>query len=337
MVRTYIFKSTKQSDRRIERGGRPYDVQELIECFYSNAYHAACVKIKTICILGDGIVDESINKKLQEIVRKDSIFTLLNKTILDLRIFGDAFWEIVRTGNSVEIYYMPSWTMSEGKEGGWIQSVGGKKVEFSDDQVWHFYEPNMLSQLWGAPDYMQIVESVQLYSTIRTYNKNFFVNNAIPDSIIFLKGGDISPSTESGIRKFFRDKFRGVENAAKFCIAPLPEGVDVQLEKLQDTKDGKFLELKDSLITEISACHGVPPRLISILVAGKLGGAGEAEGELKIFLATQIKPMQNILGGQLDAFFKDVLNIQTDITFKAFDLTPSAGATALDTLRQLGL
>jgi hypothetical protein len=93
------------------------------------------------------------------------------------------------------------------------------------------------------------------------------------------------------------------------------------------------MELKDSLVAEIISCHGVPPRLAGIMIPGSLGGGGEASGELKIFLNTRIKPLQNIFGGQLDAFFMEVFGIKTDITFKAFDIMPSAAETALNMLK----
>jgi capsid portal protein len=338
-MKFWVVKSSagqsKQSDSKKQDNSRPYDVQELIDCYYRNSYHQRCINLKTICILGDGIESQDVVNKLRECVRGDSVFTLLQKTILDLRIFGDAFWEVVSTGSGVEIYHMPSWTVNAGKDGGWVQENGKDKVDFSAEQVWHFREPSMLSSLWGCPDYLPLIEdeAIELLSTIKTYNKNFFANNAIPDGILFIKGGDLGPNTEAGLRKFFRDKFRGVENASKFCVAPVPEGVEVQLEKLQDTKEGKFLELQDKTMMEIISCHGVPPRLAGIAIPGSLGGGGEAAGELKIFLTTQIKPLQNIFGGQLDLFFKERLGMTTDISFKAFDVMPSEAETALSVLR----
>lgn len=333
-MRFMIFKSAQSTRTKVD-SGRPYDVQELIEAYYNNSWHSTCINLKTICILGDGIENPDVHARLAEIVREDSVFTLLQKTILDLRIFGDAFWEIVKTGSGIEIYHMPSWTVSAGKDGGWIQELGDRKVDFPSDAVWHFREPSLMSQVWGAPDYLPLIQdgTIESISTIKAYNKNFFKNNAIPDGILFIKGGDLGPSTEAGLRRFFREKFLGVENASKFCVAPVPEGVQIQLERLQDNKEGKFMELKDSLVAEILSCHGVPPRLAGIMIPGSLGGGGEASGELKIFLQTRIKPLQNIFGGQLDKFFSEILGMKTDITFKAFDILPSEAESALQLLK----
>jgi len=334
-MRFWVAKSSKQPEKKTQDSTRPYSVQDLIDAYYQNSWHARCINLKTICILGDGIENPEVVKKLQECVRGDSVFTLLHKTILDLRIFGDAFWEVIKTGSGVEIYHVPSWTVSLGKDGGWVQELGNKKVEFKAEDLWHFLEPGMLSQVWGCPDYLQLINdaTIESISTIKTFNNNFFKNNAIPDGILFVKGGDIAPTTQYGLQRFFRSKYQGVENASKFCIAPVPEGVELQLERLQDTKDGKFMELKDSLVMEILSCHGIPPRLASILIPGSLGGGGEASGELKIFLQTLIKPLQNIFGGQLDSFFGEVLEMKTDISFKAFDVMPSESEIALNALR----
>lgn len=332
-MRVYLYKNSKQPEKKKSNDSRPYSVSELIECYYANAYHQSCINLKAICILGDGIEDPAADNKLKQCVRNDSVFTLLQKTILDLRIFGDAFWEIVQTGSGTEIYYLPSRTISLDKDGNWVQEAGKDKVTFAEDQIWHFYEPSLLSQVWGTPDYLPIVPTIKLFETITRYNANFFANNAIPDSIMFLKGGDITRQTEDDLRRFFRSKYQGLENVAKFCIAPLPQGVEVQLERLQETKEGKFLELKEDVKAEIVSCHGVPPRLAGILIPGQLGGGGEAEGELKIFLNTRVKPLQNIFGGQLDNFFKEVLGMNTDITFATFDIMPSSAETALSLLR----
>lgn len=334
-MKFYVVKGAKAAQRKKLDKGRPYDVQELVEAYYRNSWHSTCINLKTICILGDGIEDEAAVAKLTECVREDSLFTLLEKTILDLRVFGDAFWEVVRSGGSVELYHMPSWTMERNPKGGWTQALPSGRVDFPEESVWHFREPSLLSQVWGSPDYMPLINDGTLaaISTIKSYNSNFFRNNAIPDGILFIKGGDVSPDTESGLRRFFREKFWGVENASKFCLAPVPEGVEIQLEKLQDHQDGKFLTLQDSLVMEIVSCHGVPPRLAGIMIPGSLGGGGEAAGELKIFLNTRVKPLQNIFGGQLDAFFSEVFKMETDISFKAFDILPSEAESALNLLR----
>lgn len=316
--------------------GRPFDVDTLVAAYYTNAYHSSCINLKTICILGDGPSSDEVNDLLKRSVRMDSVFTLLQKTILDLRIYGNAFWETVRlSGSEIEIYHLPAIGMDVDKKGRWVQRIGKEEVSYADDEIWHFREPSLLSSIWGAPDYLPLINdgTLETLSALKAYNKNFFRNNAIPDGILFIKGGDLGPATQSGLRSFFRQKYSGVENAAKFCVAPIPEGVEIQLERLQITTDGKFMELRDALVSEVVSCHGVPPRLAGIMVPGSLGGSGEAGGELDIFLTTRIKPLQNVFGGQLDKFFQEVLGMHTDVSFVPFEIPRNAAAEALSILR----
>ncbi|HRY83110.1 MAG TPA: phage portal protein, partial [Candidatus Cloacimonadota bacterium] len=165
--------------------------------------------------------------------------------------------------------------------------------------------------------------------------RNFFKNNAIPDFAIITEGGVLSPAVEQNIQRFLRNKFQGWENAHKTLYLPVPEGMKVKFEKLQaeGLKDMQFQELKNSGIAEIIACHGVPPRLLGIQTPGKLGGGGETSGEMEIFYRTRIKPLQNVFGGQLDAFFSKRLGKTTDIEFESFDYSDNSAEVVLKALR----
>jgi|ADurb_Cas_03_Slu_FD_contig_61_1076984_length_7533_multi_3_in_0_out_0_8 capsid portal protein len=331
-----IFKSSPEPERLPMDTGRPFDAQELMYWYYHSPYHSPCLNVKTICILGDGPSDPGVVEALKRCVRKDSVFSLLEKTIKDLRVYGNAFWERVQvTQQDLEIYHMLPATMSKDKKGNWVQKIGKKEKVFSEEQVWHFREPSLLPSVWGMPDYLPLINdnTLDLLAAMKLYNRNLFRNNAIPDGIMFIKGGDLSPATQSGLRSFFRQKFAGVDNAAKFCIAPIPEGVEIQLERLNMISDGKFLELRDAMVSEVVSCHGVPPRLAGIMVPGSLGGGGEASGELDIFLTTRIKPLQNVFGGLLDQFFKEVMGVDTDVSFIPFTVPRNSAQEALDLLR----
>lgn len=308
----------------------PVSYEDLIAAYYGNPYHASAIDVKTINIIGNGIRDAGINSTLGAMCRGMSLYALLENTIRDLRIFGNAFWETPKG----EIYYIPAWTMYRTKSG-WEQRVGTEKQGFGEDEIWHFRTPSMLSSFYGSPEYLSILPTIELMNTITTYNKNFFENNAIPDFAIITEGGMLSPVAENSIGRFLRSKFKGVENAHKTLYLPVPEGVKVKFEKLQsdNMKDMQFMELRKACIGEIISCHGVPPRLMSILVPGELGGGGETEGERKIFYQTRIKPLQNSFGGQLDSFFQQRLGQTTDIEFESFDYGDSTADTVLKALK----
>lgn len=325
---------TKASRKAVEEPkgvlSPPVDYERLISAYYSNPYHSSCIDVVAINILGNGLKDKRANDILSEMCIGDSIHSLLEKTIRDLRIFGNAFWETPKG----EIYHIPAWTMYRSEQG-WRQIAGNKKVNYTEEEIWQFKTDSMQSSFYGSPDYQSILPTLELMATISSYNKNFFNNNAIPDFAIITEGGMLSPAAESSIQRFLRSKFRGTENAHKTLYLPVPEGVKIRFEKLQSEsmKDMQFMELRKACIAEIISCHGVPPRLMGIMVPGELGGGGETEGERKIFYQTRIKPMQNSFGGQLDAFFKERLGQEVDIELESFDYGESAAETVLKALK----
>lgn len=326
---------TKESKQKIEAAPKgtlapPIAYTRLIEAYEKNAYHQSCIDVRASNILGNGIADPAITAKLSAMSKKESFFSLLENTIKDFVIFGQAFWELPAKD---EIVWMPAWTMYR-NEKGWLQKTTAANIQFGEDEVFQFKSRSMRSSFYGSPDYVSILDTIDLVAIITSYNKLFFDNNAIPDSAMIVKGGTLSPTAEYEVQSFFRSKFKGYQNAHKMLYLPVPEGVDIKFEKLQsDLKDAKFQELRDSCIAEIIACHGVPPRLMSIAVAGQLGGGGETEGERKIFYQTRIKPAQNMLAGQLDSYFQKVHNMKTDITFEAFDYSDNAAESALRMLQ----
>lgn len=330
MSRLWVTKSSKQKEEVIKGAiTPPVAYQRLIDAYYNNAYHASCIDVKAINILGNGIKDQAIIKKLTELSKKDSVYTLLGKTIKDLRIFGNAFWETPKD----EIYHIPAWTMYK-TENGWEQMVGKEKQSFKEDEIWQFKLGSMSSSFYGSPDYLSILGTIDLMGTITTYNNKFFENNAIPDFAIIVEGGSLSPEAENNIARFLRSKFRGIENSHKTLYLPVPMDVKVKFEKLQsDTKDMQFMELRKACIGEIISCHGIPPRLMSITVPGELGGGGESEGEKRIFFETRIKPEQNLFAGQLDDYFNKRLGMITDIEFEAFDYTDSTAEAVIKALK----
>ncbi len=331
MSKVWISKGSKRAEEVVKGViSPPVSYERLIEAYYGNPYHASCLDVKAINILGEGLKDAALGKDLQERCIDSSLFVVLEKTIRDLLVFGNAFWETPKG----EIYHIPAWTMYR-TEKGWVQIVGKERVNYALDELWHFKTESMQSSFYGVPGYLSILGSLELMSTITGYNRNFFSNNAIPDFAIVTEGGVLSPAVEQNIQRFLRNKFQGWENAHKTLYLPVPEGMKVRFEKLQaeGVKDMQFMDLKDSCIAEIIACHGVPPRLLGIQVAGKLGGASESQGEMEIFYRTRIRPLQNIFGGQLDAYFRERAGKSTDVEFASFDYSENSAELVLKALK----
>ena len=322
-----------KTDKRYEY---PFDVNALTNAYISNPYHNQCIDLKTQNIVGEGLHDKTM-ERLEELTPKNSAFQTLYDTIKDVLIYGNAYWEIVKVGAAdYQIFHVPAQTMKLAKDG-FVQAIGEHKVEFTADQIYHFKYSTPLSTIYGAPDYLPILPSIELFKKIIAYNDNFFANNAIPDMAMVVKGGEVAPTALYNVRSFFRDKFQGVENAHKLLYLPIREGMEVEFKKLQsDQKDASFMELLKQTITDIIACHGIPPRLISIMNQGQLGGGSEVFGQMEVFYKSNIKPKQRIIAGLLLELNKKyhLFNDDADFDFIPIQFTEQNNNTLEDFMKR---
>lgn len=299
-----IISKAKKNDRKSlnnndDNFSYPFNMQELILAFSSNPYHSQCIEVKTMNTMGDAFEDD-IMSTLEEITPIDSAFTILYKTIKDLILFGNAFWEVTKTK---QVFHIPAQTISANKNG-YTQEVNEKSVNFSFDELFHFKISTPFSTIYGAPTYLSVLPDIRVMANINMYNERFFQNNAVPDMVCTVTGGALSNSAIYKMQDFFRNKFKGAQNAHKLLVLPLKPDMNAKFEPLQKQSEGAFLDLLKQSITNIIAGHGVPPRLLSIVNSSQLGGTGETTGQMEIFYKTQIAPLQNIMSGLFKEFNK---------------------------------
>jgi capsid portal protein len=293
---------SKALDLKDDEFNYPFEMDELTDAYTINPYHAECIEKKAINILGKGF-DKRIMDILEEVTPTDSAITLLLKTIKDYEMYGNAYWELPKVGSKRQIFHLPAQTMRKIKTG-YRQTVNGESVDFNEDEVFHFKQATPLSTIYGAPSYLPILPDIRIIKRIKTYNERFFDNNAIPDYVYEIMGGAISPNAQYNVQSFFRQKFQGEERAHKLLVIPYKEGMSGKWTALQQREDASFLKLEQQCITNIIACHAVPPRLLSMVNTTAMGGSGETEGQMEIFFQTTIHPKQLVLSGQFGGLAK---------------------------------
>lgn len=310
----------------------PFDVQELTNAYITNPYNAECLRVKAINIVGKGF-DPKIMDILEDVTPSDSSITILLKTVRDYLIYGNAYWEIPKVGSKRQVFHLPAQTMKKTKNG-YRQTVGDESVDFAEEEIYHFKQISPLSTIYGAPSYLPILSDIRIIKRIKTYNERFFDNNAIPDYVLEVMGGTITENAIYTMQRFFRDKYQGEENAHKLLVIPYKEGMTSKWTPLQTRDDGSFLNLEKQSITNIIASHGVPPRLLSIIDAGQLGGGGETEGQLDIFFITRVLPEQEVIKGLFGGLAKRFPTIfGTDPDFTIIPLTyPDKNNLGIDDL-----
>lgn len=309
----------------------PVDFGFLAELFHENSWHERCLRVKSKVIAGLGysLKNEKVSQDLQKKIRKpnkeDSFVQMLTKLETDYNYLGNAYLEIVRLGNKVErIYHIPARDIRVMKDKtGFYQLAKnglGEAVFFDNfgtigknHELIHFKNYTPLSSYYGLPEYLGCVPAITTVKLITEFNIRFFANAAMPDLAIIVEGGELEKKDEDAIIEKIKTNMVGNLNAHRTLFLSVnSKDVKVRIEKLNEVKDGSFKILKDSSRDEIVSAHGVPPRLLSIVVNGALGGTNESMGQLETFLEIDVKPRQSVLTEQLNQMYEEMYGINPD-------------------------
>lgn len=344
----YVKKEMSQlvttDNQSLETLNTPNNYTDLLNLMSYNGYHARCIKAKATMTAGLGYeIVNHINpsagrdadyNKLKEFIESQigysgQLFTeTLSNFQTDYEIFGNAYFEIVRNvkGEVAELYHLPSKDIKVklvGKDIHLLQEINvnkveftpyGKRVEGKNEYISaKNYSPN--SYYYGVPDYLGAIGAIVQDKLSSDYNTYKFLNKSIPESIIIVKGMELSAEARDSIKTFFEQQYKGVNNTARSLILHIDSqnGQDCSIDvKPIDTsnKEGAYRGLRTDLRDEIISTHGVPKRILGIATAGSLGGTGEGKNQLKIFQDCIIEPRQKKLEYLLNnKIVKEGLNI----------------------------
>ncbi len=144
-------------------------------------------------------------------------------------------------------------------------------------------------------------------------------------------------------RKFLEDRIKSKNGPRprEILVVGLPDGYTLRLQRLSsEVKDGSFLDLRTLNRDETVRAHGVPPRLVGIISSGQLGGQGDAEGQMDVFLTTIVRPRQVALEALINnTLVKAGLGVN-DWVIRITDWDVEDKGAALDVIRkrsELGL
>jgi len=322
-----VLKASQAIQEEQASGGKiPYPyVLETIKDIHE-PYHDRCIQLKALTTVGIGYEflsgdSDDVTVDLQPPSNPESTFDeILMQSALDLESTGNAYLEAVRaTDKSVqELYWIPSETVwmkerKDGKHQGFTQQVGMQTKDFlpfgSKDadkdhhELIHIKIPSAESRYYGVPDWIGAIGPVILSNNTTEYNARFFANNATPDWAFIISGADLDEDQEQLVRDFIETNLKGVENSRKILFMNIPdENVKHSWDQISgQIQEGDFLKLRSSVRDDIVSAHGVPPRLVGIVVSGQLGGGSEAKEQLKIFREIVSNPRKKIWEAALNS------------------------------------
>ena len=298
----------------------PVSLFQILGLTYSNAFHTQCISLKAEMAIGlEYEAPKAVESYLEEISGDQETFLdLLSKFAWDWECLGNGYLEIARSrkGRIGEIYHVHAQTAYASVSGNrlneYVQETTSR-VSFSPfgardgrNELFHIKRYSPLSTWYGLPEWVACMEALRLDQEKKTFYAAFFKNFAVPALAVVLEGSEFDEATEKKLQEGF-NLMKGAENAFRALLLSIPfENATVKFEKLMaDFKDMPFDKLTQATREEILAAHGVPPRLVGIVTAGALGGAGEAEGQLQNFIATKVEPRTKFIERKVKLLLRD--------------------------------
>ena len=303
----------------------PYNYEHLADVYTFNGYHNKCINLKAVITAGLGYEIQGVNENQKEdeeykIVKlfidnhpiyagQTFIETLINFQT-DFEIFGMAYFELGRNKKKelAEIYHIPgreARVIYKDKEITLAQVINNERVFFSRfgeitegmNEFIMMKNYNPKSRFYGMPEYIGTLGSLILDRNATEYNINKFGNNAIPETIITLRGGSFGKGTKTQIKDFFTNNLKGIRNAGRSLILEAEdESAVIDVKPIApEMKDASFRNLRLDARDEIIAAHGIPKMLLGISEAGSLSDTSKGKSQLKIFQDCVIEPRQNRL------------------------------------------
>jgi hypothetical protein len=169
------------------------------------------------------------------------------------------------------------------------------------------YEPTLV--YWGIPDWVSAKIWAELEYRIPKFNQSKFENGFTPSAIISLFGSTNQEEARHLVNAM-KDCFTGTGNNSKMFIQALRDPTykaDVQV--LNSSSEGEFINLQGLAQTNIIAAHRWSVALTGLRTAGSLGTNQQIRSEFDIVYNTVIRPAQRLF---LTKFLNPVIQVAAE-------------------------
>lgn len=262
----------------------PIDLNGLAKLYRATAHHGSALQVKRNILLRTFKPSPFLN-------RMD--FTRL---ALDLIVLGNMYGEQVhsRLGRLMKIEPALARYVRVGlnpDEYWWVHHTGEEK-QFDQGSIVHIMEPDINQEIYGVPDYIGALQSVQLNEGATLFRRKYYTNGSHAGFILYMTDAAQKQEDVDTLRKALKDS-KGPGNFKNlFMYAPSGKKDGIQIIPVSEVaaKD-EFLNIKRASRDDQLASHRVPPQLMGI-VPDNTGGFGDVEKAANVFVANELEPLQ---------------------------------------------
>lgn len=293
--------------------------QHLSELARSASTHRAILNTKTTFTIGEGFrtLDDKFGEYLKDVnANGESLDDVMRKVISDYWTHGNAYVEVVMGKGYINLYHQDATTARIGKKKDKVLfHPNWANVKKSEDKirtldiyptfkkytkglqrsVIHFSDYESTYYYYGLPDYVAALDHIKIANQIGKYNLTRFKNGFMPSAIIEL-GADMSEEEAQIFIDEAKDKLTGENNNSKILfIAKNGDEAASNVQVINDTSDGSFMELQTITNDNIISAHRWNPALSGIQVAGSLGNNQQILTIYDIVMSTVVKEPQRMI------------------------------------------
>lgn len=262
----------------------PADLTSLAKLYRATAHHGSALQVKRNILL-------RTFKPNRYLSRSD--FTRL---ALDLLVFGNMYGEQVRSrlGTLMKVEPALARYVRSGlnpDEYWWVHSTGEEK-QFDQGSIVHIMEPDINQEIYGVPDYLGALQSVQLNESATLFRRKYYTNGSHAGFILYMTDAAQKQEEVDNLRKALKES-KGPGNFKNlFMYAPSGKKDGIQIIPVSEVaaKD-EFFNIKRASRDDQLAGHRVPPQLMGI-IPDNTGGFGDVEKAAKVFVANELEPLQ---------------------------------------------
>lgn len=315
--------------------------QELSELSRSASTHRAILSTKTTFSVGEGL--RTSNKNLQGILEDVNIYgesmdDVAKKVFADYWKLGNGYMEVVIGRGYLNFFHQDGTTARVHKDGkhillhpDWeharqypddLRKIP-KYPEYKEENggaifrtIIHFSDYESTYYYYGMPDYCAALDHIKIANQIGVYNLTRFKNGFMPSAIVELNA-DMGEDEAQDFIDDAVEKLTGAgDNSKILFIAKNGDGDATNVNIINDTSDGSFMELQRITNDNIISAHRWNPALSGIQVAGQLGNNQQILTAYDIAMSTVIKEPQQMFLKILKKILKTERGINaSDLTF----------------------
>jgi hypothetical protein len=223
----------------------------------------------------------------------------------------------IEQGKIREYYYKKDW-LDRNEEEVIIPALDFSNKE-SHRQLLYVKNDTLGMEYYGLPKWYAAHEWIKIDDSF----SNHFVNeleNGFSPSIMIQFMAEPTEDKKRMLMKQLNESYTGSKGNKIMALFSKNKDLTTQITPINKGQvDSQWKAINDQAISQIMTAHGVTsPMLFGIKTTGQLGGSTELETAYKIFLNTEIKPIQK----KMESTYKILLsyNGENSINFNNYDL-----------------